>query len=183
MLVDEFVVGGCSVLADAQNSDVVGFELLPAIAEVAGFFGAARGVVLGIEVQNNLLPAQRSEAEGITVLIGKGEVGGGVADLQTHGKAFSVEAAYGPQDKTVRAAYVAINLQLLGHGAADPGRANCTLPGGSGPIGHGLERTGCAASGSLVGSRCSSDVAGESQPEADAARNHPASTQRSRNPF
>ena len=33
-------------------------KLLPAIAEVAGFFGAARGVVLGIEVQNNLLSAQ-----------------------------------------------------------------------------------------------------------------------------
>ena len=52
------VVGGGSVLADAQNGDVVGFQLLPAIAEVAGFFGAARGVVLGIEVQNNLLSAQ-----------------------------------------------------------------------------------------------------------------------------
>ena len=58
MLVDEFVVGGGSVLADAQNGDVVSFQLIPAIAEVAGFFGAAWGVVLGIEVQNNLLSAQ-----------------------------------------------------------------------------------------------------------------------------
>ena len=41
-----------------QNGDVVGFQLLPAIAEVTGFFGAARGVVLGIEVQNNLRSAQ-----------------------------------------------------------------------------------------------------------------------------
>ena len=32
-------------------------------------------------------------------------------------------AAYGPQDKAVRAAYVASNLQRLGHGVADPGRA------------------------------------------------------------
>jgi hypothetical protein len=60
VLVDEFVVGGGPVLADAQDGDVVGLQLLPAIAEVAGFFGAAWGVVLGIEVQNNLLP--RSEA-------------------------------------------------------------------------------------------------------------------------
>ena len=58
VLVDEFVVGGGSVFADTQNGDVVGFQLLPAIAEVAGFFGAAWGVVLGIEVQNNLLSAQ-----------------------------------------------------------------------------------------------------------------------------
>ena len=58
VLVDEFVVGGGSVLADAQNGDVVGFQLLPAIAKVAGFFGAAWSVVFGIEVQNNLLPAQ-----------------------------------------------------------------------------------------------------------------------------
>ena len=58
VFVDEFVVGGGSVLADTQNGDVVGFQLLPAIAEVAGFFGAARGVVLGIEVQNNLRSAQ-----------------------------------------------------------------------------------------------------------------------------
>tara|TARA_A100001388_G_scaffold268710_1_gene244144 strand:+ start:18 stop:584 length:567 start_codon:yes stop_codon:yes gene_type:complete len=34
-----------------------------------------------------------------------------------------VAAAYGPQDKAVRAAYVASNLQRLGHGVADPGRA------------------------------------------------------------
>ena len=32
-------------------------------------------------------------------------------------------AAYGPQDKAVRAAYVASDLQRLGHGVADPGRA------------------------------------------------------------
>ena len=85
VLVDEFVVGGRSVLADAQNADVVVFQLLPAIAKVAGLLGAAWGVVLGIEVQNNFLPAQGSQAEGIAVLIGKGEVGGGVADLQAHG--------------------------------------------------------------------------------------------------
>ena len=55
-------------------------------------------------------------------------------------------AAYGPQDKTVRAAYVESNLQRLGHGVADPGRANRALPGGSGPFGHGLERPCCASS-------------------------------------
>ena len=58
VLVDEFVVGGGSVLADAQNGDVVGLQLIPAIAEVAGFLGGAWGVGFGLEVQNNLLSAQ-----------------------------------------------------------------------------------------------------------------------------
>ena len=58
VLVDEFVVGCGSVFADAKNGDVVGLQLLPAIAKVAGLLGAAWSVVLGIEVQNNLLSAQ-----------------------------------------------------------------------------------------------------------------------------
>ena len=48
-----------------------------------------------------------------------------------------MEAAYGPQDKTVCAACVAFNLHLMGHGVADPGRPNRTIFCCSGSVGHG----------------------------------------------
>ena len=56
----------------------------PAIAEVAGFLGASRGVVFGI-VQNNLLAAQEARLMDLRSDL-EGEVGGGVADLQAHGR-------------------------------------------------------------------------------------------------
>ena len=58
VLLDELGVAFGVVFADAKHADAMGFKGRPLIAEVAGFFGAAWGVVLGIEVQNNLLSAQ-----------------------------------------------------------------------------------------------------------------------------
>ena len=59
MLADEFGVGRGVVLADAQHLDAVLFKAIPAITEIAGFFGAARGVVFGIEVDDDPLSSQR----------------------------------------------------------------------------------------------------------------------------
>ena len=87
-------------------------------------------------------------------------------------------AAYGPQDKIVRAAYVAINLQLLGHGVAERVEQIARSLAALGLLAMGLSALVAPRLGRLVGSRCSSVVAGESQPAADAARGHPASTQR-----
>ena len=114
MFRDELAVGRGTVLADAKNGDVVVLELIPTIAEVASFLRAAGSVVFGIEVQNNFLPLQRRQADGFSVLIRKGEVGGDVADLQAYGRIWSENSAYGVQDKIVCAAYVANQPEAVG---------------------------------------------------------------------
>ena len=47
-------------------------------------------------------------------------------------------AAYGHQDKTFRAAYVAINMKLLDHGVADPGLAKARSLAAPGLLAIGL---------------------------------------------
>ena len=84
MLADEFGVGRGVVLADSQHLDAVLFEAIPAITEIAGFFGAARGVVFGIEVDDDPLSSQRRQLYKVAVLIGEREIGCRFADLESH---------------------------------------------------------------------------------------------------
>ena len=74
MLADEFGVGCSVVFADAKHLDVVLFEAPPAVPEIAGFFGAAWGVVFWIEIKNHPLTFQRGELNRFTVLIGEREI-------------------------------------------------------------------------------------------------------------
>ena len=84
VLADEFGVGRGVVLADAQHLDAVLFKAIPAITEIAGFFGAARGVVFGIEVDDDPLSSQRRQLYKVAVLIGEREIGCRIADLESH---------------------------------------------------------------------------------------------------
>ena len=85
VLIDELGVAFGVVLADAQHLDAMALEAVPLIAEVAGFLGAAGGVVLGIEVDHHPLAAEIFESNGLAVLIRKREIRGGVTDLKGHG--------------------------------------------------------------------------------------------------
>ncbi len=85
VLLDELGVAFGVVFADAKHADAMGFKGRPLIAEVAGFFGAPRGVVLGIEIDNDALTAQVLERHRIPRLVRQGEIRCGVTDLKGHG--------------------------------------------------------------------------------------------------
>ena len=54
-------------------------ELFDACRKIYGFHGAGAGVVFGIEVQYDPIPAQGGEGNVRGVLVGKDEIGCGVA--------------------------------------------------------------------------------------------------------
>src|SRR5580700_195525 len=54
------------------------------IAKAAGFRGAARGVVLRVEIQHHRLAAQLGQADAAVAVGGHGEIGGLVADRDAH---------------------------------------------------------------------------------------------------
>jgi len=69
------------VEADAED-DGVGSVILGDVAlEVVGFDGAAGGLVLGVEVEDDPLALVVGEADGLVFLGGQGEVGRGRASL------------------------------------------------------------------------------------------------------
>ncbi len=65
----EFQVGGNAVLANADDNDVLLLEGTIVLRKGAGLAGAARGIVLGVEVQHHLLAQKRGQADGVAVLI------------------------------------------------------------------------------------------------------------------
>ena len=85
VFVDEFCVGCAVVLADAQHMNARFAEPIPAIPEIAGFLGAARGVVFRVEVQNNSFSPEVRELNGLSALIRECEIRCRIADLQSHG--------------------------------------------------------------------------------------------------
>jgi hypothetical protein len=54
------------------------------IAHTAGLGGTARRVGLGVKVENDVLALEVGEADRLTVLVGKGECGGGFANRESH---------------------------------------------------------------------------------------------------
>src|SRR6185369_40246 len=74
LAVTRHVVGG-----DAEDHGVLGPYLGAAVAEGAGLLGAARGVVLGVEVENDRLAAERGEPELLAVVGLQREIGRGRA--------------------------------------------------------------------------------------------------------
>jgi hypothetical protein len=78
--VGEGFVGGFIVHADAEDGDAFTQVLLVVVAEAAGFFGTARGVVLGVEVENDGFVGVVGEFDGVAVGVLDGEVWGFGAD-------------------------------------------------------------------------------------------------------
>jgi len=70
-----------SVEADAENDGVESVVLIEVALEVMGLDGAALGLVLGIEIENDPLAFEVREADGLVFLRGQGEVGRGSANL------------------------------------------------------------------------------------------------------
>src|SRR5690606_5928416 len=64
LLVDEALVGLQRVARNAIDFATQGLELRVAVAEILGFGGAARRVVLGVEIQDEGLALQRGRIEG-----------------------------------------------------------------------------------------------------------------------
>ena len=56
MLVNELLMGLGTVCRDSDDLPTAPFEPAEAIPEVTGLCGTSRGVVSGVEVQNNPLP-------------------------------------------------------------------------------------------------------------------------------
>ena len=89
VLLLELVVAFHAVARDADHGRVDLAELRQAVAEAAGLRGAARGIVLGIEIEHNVLslePGQRDLAAAVG-LHGKRRCL--VANLQCHGRSLS----------------------------------------------------------------------------------------------
>src|SRR5262249_57955264 len=84
VLLLELVVRGDAVAGDADHRGLDLPKFGKGIAEAAGFGGAAGGVVLGIEIKHDLLPAQLRQADLAAPVGRKGEVRRLVADLDAH---------------------------------------------------------------------------------------------------
>jgi hypothetical protein len=69
------------VEADAEDDCVGGVILRHVALEAVGLDGAAGGLVLGVEVEDNPLAFVVGEADGLVFLRGQSEVGRGCADL------------------------------------------------------------------------------------------------------
>lgn len=98
MLLGEGGMGGGVVHAHPHHLGAQGLELDPIVAELAGLLGAARGVVLGIEVQHHPVPAQALQGHRLAGGIGQGEVGRHLAALGRTGRFFRGGNAQGEQD-------------------------------------------------------------------------------------
>ncbi|AZD59412.1 hypothetical protein C4K18_1423 [Pseudomonas chlororaphis subsp. aurantiaca] len=73
-----------AIAGDAEHLGVGGLERGVLIAKALAFGGAARGAVLGIEVDHHLLALERGEADGLTAG-GRGfEVGNRLVDGNGH---------------------------------------------------------------------------------------------------
>ena len=92
VLFDEFLVALGGIDADAQNRGL-GFEEIPRVAKGAGLGGAARGVVFGVEIEDQGFARKIREADGSAGAVGAAdrdgvEVRSGLTDLELrHGLA------------------------------------------------------------------------------------------------
>lgn len=84
VLGNEFSVASGAVLADAEHGDAVDGKPAPSVAEAAGLLRAAGRVVYYIEIDHYAPAAQGRQVLGVAVLVGEGEIGGGITDLQGH---------------------------------------------------------------------------------------------------
>src|SRR5690606_3326203 len=80
LIVAEPLQRGEVVFRDAEDAVAVAGERLEAVAEVAGLRSASGGGCGGVEVHNGAGAVVVGEGDGVSVLVGEREGGGGVAD-------------------------------------------------------------------------------------------------------
>ena len=77
--VGEFVLGNkclvplLAIRRDANDRRIEGLDLFPQTAESLGLLGSARGVILGVEINDHLLATQPPESDLLAVLVRKRE--------------------------------------------------------------------------------------------------------------
>ncbi len=80
----EGLMGDFVVEADTQDGDAFGEVLLVVVTEAARFFGAARCVVFGVEVEDDALSGEVGEFDGVAVGVFDSEVRGDRASGECH---------------------------------------------------------------------------------------------------
>lgn len=80
LLLDEMLELLRLVRRDADDGDPGGLECGKRVPEIAGLGRASRGHCGRVEVHDNPLTSEIAEADGLPVLVGEGEIRGGVAD-------------------------------------------------------------------------------------------------------
>src|SRR6185369_202782 len=80
----ELVMAGHAVAAEADDDGIALAEAGEAVAEAAGLGRAARGIVLGVEIKDDLLAPQLGEGDLAAAVGRQREIGGLVAGLETH---------------------------------------------------------------------------------------------------
>ena len=74
----EFLVGFAVIWGNSKDDDAGATKIGEMIAEVTGLGGAARGVILGIEVQDDALAAQAFERKALSLGAFQCEIAGAV---------------------------------------------------------------------------------------------------------
>ena len=82
-----------AIFTDSKYFDAIAFKYTPLVAEIAGLFGATRGVVFWIKIQNNPAAALGLKIHHLAALIWKGEAGCKIAYLKCHGCRFGPTGA------------------------------------------------------------------------------------------
>ena len=84
----KFFSKGCvarwRVTAHSQDHRIQSLELVITVPERTALHGTTRCVILGIEIDDHPLAPQRGQLDGVTVLIGEGEIGCRITDLESH---------------------------------------------------------------------------------------------------
>jgi hypothetical protein len=94
VLRDELVVALHAVLRDAHDHGARRLEGGGMFGEGLRLGGAARGVVLGVEVENHRLRPERRQRHIAAAVAGQGEIGGGLSHVR-HGENLRVIALHG----------------------------------------------------------------------------------------
>jgi len=84
---DKLFVAFGTIVTHSHDGDVIGLQVPHAVAEAAGFLGAAAGEIFGIEIeQNDFLADEVAEVKCLAVLVYAGEQRRGIADFWHVGK-------------------------------------------------------------------------------------------------
>lgn len=82
MFFDEILVSAGGVRAYTQNFETGFSKFLKMVAQIASFFRARGGVVLGIEVQNEFFTSKLLQCDRVAILIGAVDGWGGITFFQ-----------------------------------------------------------------------------------------------------
>ncbi len=87
VLLFELIVARHTVLRQADDDGLSTGKIGVHIAELAGFGGAAGGIVFRVEIEHHRLALQRAEGHGAIAIGRQSEIGGLGANIEAHGRA------------------------------------------------------------------------------------------------